>query len=480
MHRAHLATLMGVLALIIAACAADSVPLTTTPPSEEERREAAVPTSTEVPPLPDVGPARTEYETFDPDNFSNPAVIDNQWLPLTPGTRLTFEGTTEDEGELIEHQVISIVTDLTKVIDGIETRVLWDLDYSDGNLAETELAFFAQDDDGAVWRMGEHPEEYEAGAFVDAPTWLAGLAAARPGIAMPADPFSQETSYSQGWGPAVEFIDRAMIGQTGQEDCVPTGCYENVLIVDEFNVEEPGAFQHKYFAPGIGNIRVHWSGTDESHEELELVSIETLSPAEMDEVRAAALELEAHAYQISPDLYGLTEPILTGGETASVADDASDEASGEDAGEAEPAPADEGSQAAFVFDPLGDRVEHDEEVGLAFDGDPGTAWTTETYEAPLPTFKAGVGLAVENTGSPSGIDVAGLPEGTAWEVRWAAEASDDLADWSVIAGGTAAGETVSVDLDAQDGGVWLIWLTDLPSSGQGTYAAAIAEITFSS
>ena len=54
----------------------------------------------------------------------------------------------------------------------MRTVVSWDLDYSDGELAEAELAFYAQDDDGNVWRMGEYPEEYDGGQIVDAPTWI--------------------------------------------------------------------------------------------------------------------------------------------------------------------------------------------------------------------------------------------------------------------------------------------------------------------
>ena len=102
--------------------------------------------------------------------FSDPTDIDNVWMPLTPGTRLVWEGTTLDDDEFLDHTVITIVTDLTKVIDGVETVVIWDQDFSDGELVETELAFFVQDDDGNVWRMGEYPEEYEDGEIVDGQT----------------------------------------------------------------------------------------------------------------------------------------------------------------------------------------------------------------------------------------------------------------------------------------------------------------------
>ncbi len=251
---------------------------------------------------------------FERGRFSNPTVIDNVYLPLTPGTQLVYEGTT-NEGELLDHQVIITVTDLTKVIDGVETVVSWDLDFSDGELVEAELAFFAQDDDGNVWRMGEHPEEYEDGVLVDAPTWLAGIDGAKAGIAMLGDPVVGTLSYSQGWGPAVEFIDRAQVAEVRAETCVEADCYNDVLVINEFNLHEPGAFQLKLFAPGVGNVQVDWAGADETREELELVAIHQLDEAAMFDVRAAALELEASAYEISPDVYGLTQPLITAEES---------------------------------------------------------------------------------------------------------------------------------------------------------------------
>lgn len=308
MRRRYVAVFGGAIVFLLSACAAESTPFTTAPPSEAVRLAASNPSTTSVPPLPEIGPARTDYEMFDPANFDNPTVINNEYLPYEPWTRLVYEGFT-NEGELIEHRVVYTVTDMTKTIDGINTLVIWANDYSAGGLAETELAFFAQDNDGNVWRMGEHPEEYEGAALIDAPTWLSGIGAARAGIAMQGNPQEGSISYSQGWDPAVEFIDRALVGGFLEQSCVPAGCYDRVLIVDEFNVEEPGAFQHKYFATGIGNIAVGWSGSDETREELELVSISKLSGADVAVTRAAVLELEAHAYEISPDVYGLTDPI---------------------------------------------------------------------------------------------------------------------------------------------------------------------------
>lgn len=247
------------------------------------------------------------FESFDHGNFTDSAVIDNPWLPMEPGTRHVYEGFTAEDGEVIPHRVVSTVTDLVKIIDGVPSVVIWDVDYSDGDLVETELAFFAQDDDGNVWRMGEYPEEWEEGEFIDAPTWIAGIGDARAGIAMKADPELGAPSYSQGWGPDVGFTDRAFVFEMGLAGCVAVDCFEDVLVIDEFNEEEPGAHQLKYYAQGIGNVQVGWRGDDSSIEELELVEVLRLTTEELEEVRQAALTLEERAHILREEVFGPTE-----------------------------------------------------------------------------------------------------------------------------------------------------------------------------
>ncbi|MFZ5904577.1 MAG: hypothetical protein ACOYZ8_13610 [Chloroflexota bacterium] len=253
-------------------------------------------------------PTAKDFEDFDPSNFDHPTSVDNLWLPLKPGTQFVYEGMTVEEGESLPHRVVITVTDLTKVIEGVRSVVTWDLDYSDGELVEAELAFFAQDNDGNVWRMGEYPEEYEGGEFVAAPTWIHGLEDARAGIAMKADPEVGD-SYSQGWGPAVDWTDRGQVDQVGQKTCVPADCYEDVLVIAETSQAEPGAAQLKYYAPNVGNIRVDWRGEDQTQETLELVEIVQLNSEALAEARADALKMEKHAYEVSPDTYARTSPV---------------------------------------------------------------------------------------------------------------------------------------------------------------------------
>ena len=250
-----------------------------------------------------------EHENFNADSFENPTSIDNTWLPLKPGTQFVYVGsTTDDNGNQIHRRLVVTVTDLTKMIDGVRSVVSWDLDYNGDEMVEAELAFYAQDKNGTVWRMGEHPEEYKDGKYVDSPTWISGIKDAIAGIEMQGSPKMGMPSYSQGWGPEVDFTDRGVVSEMGQKVCVRLDCYENVLVIKETSKSEPDAFQLKYFAPGVGNVKVDWSGADQTKETLELADIVQLTPDQMAEAHAKALELEKHAYEISQDVYGQTSP----------------------------------------------------------------------------------------------------------------------------------------------------------------------------
>jgi hypothetical protein len=254
-----------------------------------------------------------KFEDLDAKNFINPTAIDNKWMPLTPGTRFVYDGKTiEDDGSAVPHRVVINVTDFTKTIGGVRSLVTWDLDYSDGELVEAELAFFAQDKDGRVWRMGEYPEEYDAGKFVAAPAWIHGFEEARAGIMMQASPQPGTPGYSQGWGPAVGWTDRGKVDQIGQTVSVPAGRYTNVIVIAETSATEANAEQLKYYAPGVGNVKVSWRGAGEKTKEtLDLTKVERLDAKGLAEIRAGALKMEKSAYTRSKNVYGRT-PALEG------------------------------------------------------------------------------------------------------------------------------------------------------------------------
>jgi hypothetical protein len=263
------------------------------------------------------------FADFDPGNFDNATIIDNAWLPMQPGTKWVHEGTAVENGETITRRIEFTITDLTKEIAGVRTVVAWIVDYNDGEVIEKEIAFYAQDNQGNVWYLGEHPEEYENGEFIAAPTWIAGLDEARAGVKMWAEPKVGSPVVYQGWGPSVEWSDYGQIEQVGQEICVPVDCYTDVLVNVETSLGEVDAYQLKYYARNVGEVLVGWRGKDATQENLELVELVMLDAAQMDEVRAEALALEKHAYEIS-EIYQQTSPMEKNseGSAASTSDSA--------------------------------------------------------------------------------------------------------------------------------------------------------------
>ena len=239
-------------------------------------------------------------------HFSHPTRIDNRFYPLRPGTRFLLVGSAREHGRRVRHREVLIVSDATKTIDGVRTVVIWDRDYYRGRLREGELTFQAQGDHRAVWNFGEYPEEFSHGHVTGAPdTWIAGLQRARAGILMLARPRVGRPRYRQGWAPSVGFADVAKVRARGLHVCVPSGCYSHVLKTEEGDPVDRSSHQFKYYAPGVGNIKVGFSGGGDE-EKLELVSVTKLRPRARAAVDRRVLAIDRRGYRVSPRVYGRT------------------------------------------------------------------------------------------------------------------------------------------------------------------------------
>jgi hypothetical protein len=261
-----------------------------------------------------LGPPQTcySYKRFRAIDFPSTPKIDNRWLPLEPGMQITLQGRANRGGGLLPHEVVFTVTDLVKVIHGVPSRVMWDVDTNQGVLSESELAFFAQDKRGNVWNTGEYPEEYEGGVFAGAPnTWLSGQANAIAGVHMrvePGIPSPDKPWYVQGFAPDIDFLDCATIVAKNTSVCVPIKCYrDNVLVTHETSpLDQLGGVQVKYHASRVGIVQVA-ALDDPEGETLVAVKRVRLTSQELDHARTEALKLDAHAYQVSED-YAQTQP----------------------------------------------------------------------------------------------------------------------------------------------------------------------------
>jgi serine/threonine-protein kinase len=133
------------------------------------------------------------------------------------------------------------------------------------------------------------------------------------------------------------------------------------------------------------------------------------------------------------------------------------------------------AEAVASYDPDGDDIEHDEELTAATDGDPATAWATETYDAP-DMDKDGVGIVLELTDPPA---VAGLRIETTtpgFEFRvFESDSSDDFDYTADPLAEDAAEPVTEVEIGGVEAPYLLIWLTELPPV-EGGHRAEIQEV----
>ncbi|MCB0876134.1 MAG: serine/threonine protein kinase [Solirubrobacterales bacterium] len=125
-------------------------------------------------------------------------------------------------------------------------------------------------------------------------------------------------------------------------------------------------------------------------------------------------------------------------------------------------------QSATDFDPAGDGEEHEEETGLAFDGSPSTAWTTEDYTAGLEgAAKDGVGLYVDAGSSVTPSQLALRTGGGAWTFEVYGSdlktAPTEIDGWgSPLTSELTAEPKMVVDLDTSSPNrFFLIWSTSV-------------------
>ncbi len=203
---------------------------------------------------------------IDADDFVTQ--IDNEYLPLKPGTILIYEGKTDEGTERIEVEV----TNKTKEVQGIDCVVVSDKVYLDGDLIEDTLDWFAQDKDGNVWYFGEDSKEIEEGKVVSTEgSWEAGVDGAQPGIVMKANPKVGDEYRQEYYKGVAE--DMGEVLSLDESESVPYGSYDNLLMTKDWTPLEPEVEENKYYAKDIGVIlEVMVKG---GSERVELIEIKT-------------------------------------------------------------------------------------------------------------------------------------------------------------------------------------------------------------
>ena len=195
---------------------------------------------------------RVEAQTpaFDKSNFHDPLKIDNKYYSLKLGTVMIYNG-TDEEGKSMRDTIT--VTNDTKEIQGIPTRVVNDTVFVEGKLVETTGDWYAQDDKGNVWYMGEDTTDFTNKKNPHEGSWESGVKGAKGGILMLAEPKVRIT-YDQEFAKGVA-EDKATVLSLNASVSVPYGNFSNVIKTKEFSALEPDVVENKYYAANVGDIK---------------------------------------------------------------------------------------------------------------------------------------------------------------------------------------------------------------------------------
>jgi len=197
----------------------------------------------------------TQDGVYQPD--INPAnfvkTIDNPYFPLTPGTSYTFEGVRDGAGQ----RDVFVVTGETKTIMGITSTVIKDTAtvLDTGTVIEVTSDWFAQDNQGNVWYMGEDTKLLNPDGSVKstAGSWTGGVDGALPGIVMPGNLQIPGTFRQEYYSGQAE--DMAWFVSKDQSAKVPFKNFHGGIVETlEWSPLEPAVIEKKYYAAGIGLV----------------------------------------------------------------------------------------------------------------------------------------------------------------------------------------------------------------------------------
>lgn len=207
----------------------------------------------------------TYNPTINPSDFTSN--VDNKYFSLTPGKKMVYESVTQDGKERIE----VYVTNEKKTVMGVETVVVWDRVWLNGELIEDTRDWYAQDKEGNVWYFGEDTAEIIDGKIINHDgAWEAGIDGAKPGIVMKANPVLGD-SYRQEYYKG-EAEDAADVLALGEKVTTKYKTLNNCLKTYDYSYLDSSAKEHKYYCPEIGFVVLEVG--IESGEMAELVSFD--------------------------------------------------------------------------------------------------------------------------------------------------------------------------------------------------------------
>ena len=169
-----------------------------------------------------------------------------EYFVLEPGYRLRFA-----HGK--DTLAITVLKE-TKVVDGVNTRVVEERELSGDRLLEVSRNYFAIDKvTNDAYYFGEDVDIYKDGKLASHDgSWLSGVNGAKFGLAMPGQPKVGD-KYYQEMAPKVA-MDRAEIVSVTEALKLPAGAFSKCVHTRESSAIEHGS-EGKWYAPGVGLVK---------------------------------------------------------------------------------------------------------------------------------------------------------------------------------------------------------------------------------
>lgn len=193
--------------------------------------------------------------------FSHPRDITNPYLPLSSVKQDILEGTEDGKKTHVERTAKPEIHKAFTVGDQtVEALAFEDRETEDGKLAEVTTDYFAQDDNGTVYYLGEDVDEYKDGKVAGHEGgWLVGKDTPAPGVIFPA-----EAKLGAKWRSedvSSDISERDEIVSTNETVKTPAGTFADCVKVKESLGD--GTTEYKYYAKGTGVVREVPSDGDE-------------------------------------------------------------------------------------------------------------------------------------------------------------------------------------------------------------------------
>jgi hypothetical protein len=108
--------------------------------------------------------------------------------PVEAGSAVVRGGTTEVGSRVVPLEIITTMTDVIRIIDGVPAIAMLDESTDSGEVAQVGFDYLALDKDGNVWILGGYTEDFQGGEYTNLDNaWLGPGRGAEVGILVPFD-----------------------------------------------------------------------------------------------------------------------------------------------------------------------------------------------------------------------------------------------------------------------------------------------------